>query len=136
VSRLPRSQEHLKTAFNAEAAAAARFRAYAERSERDGLPNIASRFRELAQAKDGLAQRLLDAAGQVRGAGEDVTTALAEERYENEVLYPRMSEDSDASTAEVFRAVVEAQRGHREDLERLRDNWLASRGDLPGRGGA
>ena len=133
VSRLPRSLEHLKTGFNAEAAAAARFRAYAARAERDGLPNIAAKFLELAAEKDALALRQLEAAGQVRGAGEDLTAALAEERYENEVLYPRMAEDSDAETAAVFRAILEAQQRHRDRMERLRDNWLASRGDVPAR---
>jgi rubrerythrin len=133
VSRLPRSQEHLKAAFNAEAAAAARFRAYASRAERDGAPNIARQFLEIAAEKDALALRLLEGAGQVRGAGEDLNAALAEERYENEVLYPKMSEDSDHDTAALLRDVVSAQRQHRERMERLRDNWLASRGDVPER---
>lgn len=130
VSRLPRSQEHLKTAFNAEASTAARFRAYAARAERDGLPNIARQFLAMAVEKDALAQRLLDAAGQVRGAGEDLSSALAEERYENEVLYPKMREDADAETAAVLSAVIEAQRRHLAAMGRLHDDWLASRGDI------
>jgi rubrerythrin len=131
VSRLPRQLEHLKTGFTAEAVAAARFRAYAARAERDGLPNLARHWLALAAAKDALAIGQLEAAGQVRGAEADLGAALAEESYENDVLYPKMLREVDEETAGVLRGVVSAQQEHLARLTRLREEYHASRGDVP-----
>lgn len=130
MSRIPRGQEHLKTGFTAAAASAARLRAYGARAERDGLANLARQWRELAAAKDALALLQLEAAGQVRGGAGDLEAALAEERYETEILYPKLLADSDAETAEVFRQVVEAQKAHVALLERLAGELQAAGGDL------
>lgn len=130
MSRIPRSLEFLKNGFTAEAVSAARFRAYAARAEKDGLPNLAARFRALAAQKDELAVRQLEAAGQVRGAVDDVATALMEERYENEVLYAKMISSSDDSTAAVLREVMAAQDRHAGELESLRRSLTSSGGDV------
>jgi rubrerythrin len=130
VSRIPRFQEHLKTGFTAEAASAARFRAYAARAERDGMPNLARQWLRLAAEKDELAARLLDAAEQVRGTDTDLASAISEERYENDVLYPKMMRDVDARIADVFLKVVAAQKEHLGSLEDLRRAANASQGDV------
>lgn len=130
MSRIPRSQEHLKTGFTAEAVAAARYRAYGARAEGDGLPNLAAHWRRLAEEKDRLAIAQLDAAGQVRGAGADITTAISEERYENEVLYPKMRGEVGDEAGGTFESVIAAQRGHLDELVRLRDRYNAARGDV------
>jgi rubrerythrin len=130
VSRIPRYQEHLKTAFTAEAVSAARSRAFAARAERDGLPNLARRWLRLAAAKDALAIELLEAADQVRGTNADLGTALSEERYENDVLYPKMIREVDEEVANVLLKVVAAQKEHLRQLEELRDNLNASQGDV------
>ena len=130
MSRIPRSQEHLKAAFTAEAASAARFRAYAARAERDEHPNLARRWQALAAAKDALAVALLEAAGQVRGLGADISDALSEERYENDILYPKMTRELDAGTAAELRQLMTAQREHLRQLEALRDELIAARGDV------
>lgn len=131
MSRLPRAQEYLKTGFTAEAAAAARFRAYARAAERGGRPNLAAAWRDLAAEKDGLAIAQLEAAGQVRGDGEDLAAALAEERYENQALYPRMAREVDAETAAVFGEVIAAQEAHAERLAALAERLRAATADLP-----
>lgn len=131
VSRLPRGQEYLKTGFTAEAAAAARFRAYARRAESDGRANLAKAWLELAAEKDALAIAQLEATGQVRGEGHDLATALAEERYENESLYPRMQREVDAATGEVFASVMAAQERHAARLRELSVELRRSLGDLP-----
>ena len=100
MSRIPRFQEHLKTGFTAEAASAARFRAYAARARADGLPNLARRWLRLAAAKDALAVELLEAAEQVRGTDADLGNAISEERYENDILYPKMIRDVDQETGQ------------------------------------
>jgi rubrerythrin len=130
VSRIPRFQEHLKAGFTAEAASAARFRAYAGRAESDGQPNLARRWLRLAAEKDALAISLLQAAEQVRGTGTDLGSALSEERYENDILYPKMIRDVDEETANVFLRVVTAQKEHLRTLETLRQESTASQGDV------
>jgi rubrerythrin len=130
VSRIPRSQEHLKTGFTAEAASAARFRAYAERARRDGLPNLARRWLRLAAEKDALAVEMLEAAEQVRGTDADLGNANSEERYENDILYPKMIRDVDQDTANVFLRVVTAQKEHLRQLEALREEINAAQGDV------
>ncbi|MDX1644452.1 MAG: hypothetical protein R3244_08870 [Thermoanaerobaculia bacterium] len=130
MSRLPRSLEHLKTGFTAEAASAARFRAYAKRAESDGKPNLAAKWLELAAEKDSLAILQLEAAGQVRADQTNVADALAEERYENDVLYPKMIESVEDSTQKVFETVTAKQDEAIEELEDLRQALQSSSGDV------
>ena len=132
MSRIPRVLEHLKTGFNAEAAAAARFRAYAHRTEADGMPRLAERLRELAARKDELARLQLEAAGRVWGEDTDVIAEIAEERYENEVLYPKLIRDSagDPEAVGLFQRVIEEQKDHLARLDALRRALNASQGDV------
>ena len=130
MSRIPRFQEHLKTGFTAEAASAARFRAYAARAQRDGQPNLARRWSRLADEKDALAVELLEAAEQVRGTDADLGNAISEERFENDILYPKMIRDVDEHTANVFLRVVNAQKEHLRQLETLRRETNAAQGDV------
>ena len=132
MSRLPRSQEHLKTAFIAEAASAARFRAYAARAETEEMPSLAEAWRRLASDKDRLAADLLAAAGQAPDAAVAVREALAEEQYENDVLYPRMIGEVDEATASILERTVSEQREHVDRLELLRSELQASRSDIAG----
>lgn len=130
MSRIPRFQEHLKTGFTAEAASAARYRAYADRAQKDGLPNLARRWERMAAAKDALAVALLEAAEQIGGADADLGNAISEERYENDVLYPKMIRDVDEATANVFLRVVNAQKESLRVLEALRRETNAAPGDV------
>jgi rubrerythrin len=131
MSRISRDLENLKAGFNAEAASAARFRAYSARARRDGLPHLADHWLELARQKDQLAALELEAAGQVRGADTDLEAAIAEERYENEVLYRKLATSSGPQAAEVFRQVIAAQEQHLSRLDALRGAIVASQGDVP-----
>ena len=132
MSRIPRFLEHLKTGFTAEAVSAARYRAYAVKAEQDRQPNLARRWRGLAEAKDALAIEMLQAAEQVRGLQADLGHALSEERYENDILYPKMIRDVgvDEHTANVFLRVVAAQKDHLRQLESLREETNAAEGDV------
>jgi len=135
VSRIPRFLEHLKTGFTAEAVSAARYRAYAVKAENDLQPNLARRWRSLAEAKDALAIEMLEAAEQVRGLAADLGSALSEERYENDILYPKMIRDiggaeGNEHTANVFLRVITAQKEHLRQLEALREETNAAEGDV------
>lgn len=126
MSRIPRAKEHLKTGFTAEAVTAAHFRAYAQWAEGEGLPNLAAQWRRLAEQKDALAVRILQASEQVDGGLADVKSALAEERYENDVLYPKMVRDVDEETARILLDVIADQKDHLKELEDLRREVIAS----------
>lgn len=131
MSRIPRILEHLKTGFTSEAVSAAKYRAYARRAEEDGRPNLARQWRLLAEEKDGLARLQLEAAGKVRGGATDLTAEIAEERYENEVLYPKLIRDAGADeVVGLFQEVIEAQKDHLERLDSLRRALGASEGDV------
>ena len=130
MSRIPRSLEYLKTGFTAEAVSAARFRAYAAQAEKDGRPNLARRWQRLAADKDALAVKLLGAAGQVRGEAADLTSAIEDERYENDVLYPKIVRDLDQATSDVILQVLEAQKAHLRELEELRRALSSATGDV------
>ncbi len=130
MSRIPRFQEHLKTGFTAEAASAARFRAYAAQARTDGLPNLARAWLDLAVTKDQLAISLLEASEQVRGKDTDLAAAIAEERYENDILYPKMIRDVPGPVADVFLKLVATQKEHLRRLEALSDALQSSRGDV------
>ena len=130
MSRIPRYQEHLKTDFTAEAASAARCRAYATRADREGRPNLARQWLRLAAEKDRLAIDLLEAAGQLQTLDADLGNAISEERYENDALYPKMIRDVDQETADVFLRVVAAQKEHLRELESLRESVNAAQGDV------
>ena len=131
MSRIPRDLEYLKTGFNAEAASAARFRAYAARAERDGQPNLAKHWADLARDKDALAIRQLDAAEDKRPNLTDVAAAIAEELYENDVLYAKLIAGSGPEAAKVFTEVVAEQKGHLDRLESLREGLTGSPKDAP-----
>lgn len=128
MSRLPRAQEHLKTAFAAEAVSAAHFRAYARWADEEGLSDVASAWREMAAAKDDLAVHLLGLADQIEGGLTDVQSALSEERFENDVLYPKMVRDVDPDTADAFLSIIARQKDHLKKLEELRRTVIASGG--------
>jgi rubrerythrin len=131
VSRIPRDLESLKTGFNAEAASAARFRAYAARATREGQPNLAKHWMDLAVEKDALAMRQLDAAEERRANLTDIAAAIAEESYENDVLYAKLIAGSGSEAAKVFKDVVAEQKKHLDRLEALREGLTGSPKDAP-----
>jgi len=130
VSRVPRSQEYLKTGFSAEAVSAARFRAFASRAESGGKPNLARKWLELAAEKDALAILQLESAGQIRSDETNIADALAEERYENDVLYPKLVGSVEGEASAVFGRVIEAQQRTAATLRDMGEGLRASSGDL------
>jgi rubrerythrin len=130
VSRVPRFREHLKTGFTAEAATAATFRAYAARAEKSGRPKLAQKWSDLAREKDALAILQLEATQLLGDDSTCLRNAIAEENYENDVLYPKMIRDLGGETAKTFQNVVKAQQEHLQNLEELRDSLQSSEGDV------
>ena len=134
MSRLPRHLEHLRTGFTAEAVSAATCRAFAEQAEAEKRPNLATRWRALAAEKDRLAIELLHAAGRVESEAANLRAAIAEEQYENEVLYPRLIAELEnlghPEEAALLRRLLETQKRHREELDALRRDLTAATRDV------
>ena len=75
--------------------------------------------------------RSLVAAEQVWGLDSDLAAAVAEERFENDVLYPKIVRDvAEEPTAEIFRQLLAAQAAHLREIEALRRDLGAARGDV------
>ena len=134
MSRLPRHLEHLRTAATAEAVAAATYRAFAEQAGGAGKPNLAGRWRALAEEKERLAAELLRMAGQIQDEAANLRSAIAEEQYENEVLYPRLEEDlrhlGQADAAGLLERVRGEHQRHLAALDQLRRELTASTADV------
>jgi rubrerythrin len=138
MSRLPRHLEHLRTGFNAEASSAAAFRAYAEQAAAAGRPNLAARWSQLAAEKDRLAIDLLRAAGKIESESANLRSAIAEEQYENEVLYPRLEDDlghlGHVDEVSLLGRLRETQARHLRELDALRRELTSSAADVRGLG--
>ena len=134
MSRLPRHLEHLKTGFTAEAVSAAMFRAFAEQAAGEDKPNLARFWRELAERKDRLAIAQLEASGRIKSEDANLKTAIAEEQYEVEVLYPRLVGDLKGHAHEEEASLLEKinaeQRRHVEALDRLRREMKGATEDV------
>lgn len=132
MSRIPRVLEHLKTGFTSEATSAAKYRAYAHHAREDGRPRLADAWTRLAAEKDQLARLQLEAAGKLRGGVTDIVAEIAEERYENDILYPKMIRDAGGDEAAVglFQRVIEEQKDHLRRLQELRKALESSTGDV------
>ena len=134
MSRLPRHLEHLRTAFTTEAVAAATFRSFAAHADGQGKPQLARRYRALAEEKDRLAIELLSAAGGLETEVANLRAAVAEERYETEVLYPRLVEEMEdlaqPAEAALLRRIIEAHTRHAGELDALRRELTATTADV------
>lgn len=130
MSRLPRHLEHLKTGFTAEAVSAASFRAYAQKAEAEGLENLAQEWRSLAAEKDQMAIDQLSAAGRIQDELRNIIEAITADRFENDVLYPKLIRDSKGEERDIFQKIVKNQEDHLDRMESLRVSLSSSEGDV------
>jgi rubrerythrin len=86
--------DHLKEAFAGESQANRKYLAFAEKAERDGLPNIARLFRTTAEAETIHAHGHLKALGAVGSTADNLEEAIAGETYEYTEMYPPMLEQA------------------------------------------
>ena len=112
---MPSTKDNLHEAFAGESQANRKYLAFAERAERDGLPNVARLFRTTAQAETLHAQGHLAALGGVRTTAENLQAAIDGETYEYTKMYPPMLEQAraDGHRAErMFAYAVKAEAVH------------------------
>lgn len=123
--------KNLLTAYEGESNASARYKAFAERADADGLSGIASLFRAAARAEQIHANTQARVIRQLGGDAtvkiepplvkktlENLKLSLAEESYEVQSMYPSFWEEAsahiNATAARSFFFAMETEKNHVE----------------------
>ncbi len=112
---MPNTTENLNEAFAGESQANMRYRAFADKAAREGLPNIASLFRTTAEAERIHAHGHLKALDAVESTAKNLQTAIAGETYEYTEMYPPMLKQAateDHKAKRMFGYAVEVEEIH------------------------
>jgi rubrerythrin len=109
------TQDNLGDAFAGESQANQKYRSFAEKAERDGLPNIARLFRTTAEAERIHAAGHLKAMEGIGSTAENLAAAIAGETYEYTEMYPPMLAQAEAEghgAKRMFGYAVQAEQVH------------------------
>lgn len=112
---MPTTTDNLKEAFAGESQANQKYRAFAEKAEKDGLPNIARLFRTTAEAEKIHAAGHLKALEGIGSTAENLQAAIDGETFEFEKMYPPMLEkaiEEGHKAKTMFKFAVEAEAVH------------------------
>ncbi len=108
--------EDLKTAFAGESQANQKYRAFAEKAEREGFPNIARLFRTTAEAERIHAAGHLGSMDGIGSTADNLKAAIAGETYEFTEMYPPMFAQAQVeghkSAARMFNYALTAEAVH------------------------
>lgn len=109
------TKDNLKNAFAGESQAYQKYRAFAKKAEKDGMPNIARLFRTTAEAERIHAEGHLGALEGVGSTAENLEAALEGETYEFKEMYPPMLAQAEAEGSRarrMFSFAVKAEEVH------------------------
>jgi rubrerythrin len=110
------SMSNLEAAFAGESQANRRYLAFAEQAEKDGLPNVARRFRVAAASETVHAINHLKAMGGVKETAENLKAAMGGENYEHTNMYPEFlaiaKGEGNSGAVWTFNAANEAEKFH------------------------
>jgi rubrerythrin len=87
---MPTTKENLEGAFAGESQANQKYRAFAKKAEKEGMPNIAKLFNTAAEAERIHAEGHLTALEGIASTVENLKAAIAGETYEYTEMYPPM----------------------------------------------
>ncbi|MDX9759904.1 MAG: rubrerythrin family protein [Bacteroidota bacterium] len=108
--------EDLKTAFAGESQANQKYRAFAEKAEREGFPNVAKLFRTTAEAERIHAAGHLASMNGIGSTADNLQAAIDGETYEFQDMYPPMLEQAQAEghkgAARMFNYALTAEAVH------------------------
>ena len=107
--------DNLKEAFAGESQAFQKYTSFAEKAEKDGMPNIARLFRTTAQAERVHAAGHFKALDGVGTTEENLKAAIGGETYEFEEMYPPMLATAEAEghkAKRMFKFAVDAEAVH------------------------
>lgn len=111
------TQENLAEAFAGESQANQKYRSFAERADKDGLPNVARLFRTAAEAERIHAAGHLKALDGVGSTADNIQAAIDGETHEYTSMYPPMLEQAkadDHQAKRMFAFAVKAEAVHAE----------------------
>lgn len=112
---MPTSTDNLKEAFAGESQANQKYRAFANRAEQDGFPNVARLFRAAAEAERIHAEGHLRALDGIMNTAENLKAAVGGETYEFAEMYPPMLAQAEAEghkAKRMFGYAVQAEAVH------------------------
>jgi rubrerythrin len=115
------TSDNLKEAFAGESQANQKYRAFAKRAERDGLPNIARLFRTTAEAERIHAEGHLTSLAGIGSTSDNLKAAIDGETHEYTSMYPPMlelAETEDHRAKLMFGYAVKAEAVHAELYKR------------------
>jgi rubrerythrin len=115
------TQENLGQAFAGECQAYRKYRAFADKAEKDGLPNIARLFRTTSEAERIHAEGHLAAMEGVGSTARNLQAAIDGETYEYTEMYPPMLEQAEADghrAKRMFAYAVKVEAVHAELYKR------------------
>ncbi len=107
--------ENLKEAFAGESQANQKYRAFAQKAEKEGFSNIAKLFRTTAEAEKIHAEGHLKALDMIASTAENLQAAIDGETFEFTEMYPPMLElaKEDGHKAKtMFKFAVDAEEVH------------------------
>lgn len=124
---MSKTEQNLKAAFAGESQANRKYLAFAEKAQREGLPQIAKLFRAAAAAETIHAHTHLRALKGVATTAENLKAAIAGETHEYESMYPSMiaaaRDEGDKQAERAFHYANEVEKVHaalyRKALDRL-----------------
>lgn len=112
---MSKTTDNLKEAFAGESQANQKYRAFADKAERDGFPNIAKLFRTTAEAERIHAEGHLKALDWIGSTVDNLNAAIGGETYEYTEMYPPMLADAEAEghkAKRMFKYAVDAEEVH------------------------
>ncbi len=127
---MSKTEDDLKEAFAGESQANQKYRAFAKKAEREGLPNIARLFRTTAEAERIHAEGHLDALDGVGSTVDNLKGAIEGETFEFTKMYPPMLTEAEATShkaSRMFDFALKAEQVHAELYARALE--AASRGE-------
>ena len=112
---MPTTNENLKEAFAGESQANQKYRAFAKKAEKDGMPNIAKLFKTTAEAERIHAEGHFAALDGIGSTVDNLKAAIGGETYEFETMYPPMLETAEAEghkAKRMFKYAIDAEAVH------------------------
>jgi rubrerythrin len=110
------TQSNLEAAFAGESQAHMKYKAFAEKAEKEGFANVARLFQAIAYAEEIHATKHLKTLGKVGSTAENLQAGIDGENYEVEEMYPAflsVAEAQDEKRASItMEWAMEAEKTH------------------------
>ncbi|MGA7876352.1 MAG: rubrerythrin family protein, partial [Desulfoferrobacter sp.] len=123
--------ENLTQAFIGEAKAYFRLKAFADKADEEGYPQIAALFRAIATAESVHAQRHFELLEKVKSTEENLKSSFEKETFVNQVAYPEFLRqawaDEDKKAVWAFTSARNAEERHAKLYKETLTHMVADR---------